>query len=139
MRAWRPTISKKKFDTILQCSIPVVVARETKGGQKTHWSNAIPPFLPNATSPAVEETYPKIGFPYSDILVEVNGTIIDQGRMMEYLESIPMEEIQRKVERIREVRNKFVYDLDGTTEDAFSSMLDELHKMIKITGTDQGL
>jgi len=130
---------KRFFDTILMCSVPVVVARETKGGQKTYWSNVRYPPLPNLNSPAVEETYPKIGFPYSDILVEVNGTIIEEGKMMKYLESIPMEVIQRKVERIEEIRNKFVYDLDGTTEDAFSSMLDELHKMIKITGTDKDL
>ena len=49
---------------------------------------------------------------------------------MEFLESIPMEEIETKLKKIGEVRNRFVYDLDGTTEDAFSNMLETLRSAV---------
>lgn len=123
---------KRFFDAILMCSIPVVIRRETKrpGGSKAYWSNVEFGQFEKDDSFSVEESYPKVDFPYDDIVVEVRGDVIDKGGLMNFLESIPTEEIERKLERISDVRNNFVYDLDGTTADAFSNILKQLEKEI---------
>ena len=118
---------KRFFDALIRCSIPVVVKRELAGIGETYWSNVI---YDKISSRNVTASYPKMDFPYSDIVVEVDGKTIDEGGLMEFLERIPMEEIETKLKKIGEVRNRFVYDLDGTTEDAFSNMLETLRSAV---------
>ena len=118
---------KRFFDAILMCTIPIVVSRENEEGEKVYWSNIEDRYFSNIQKmTSVEESYPKVDILYSDIVVEVDGKVIDEGAMMDFLEKIPSEEIQMKLKRIGEVRNRFVYDLDGTTEDAFSKILKEM-------------
>jgi reversibly glycosylated polypeptide/UDP-arabinopyranose mutase len=117
---------KRFFDAILMCTIPIVVSRENEEGEKVYWSNTRGKFANNQRMTSVEESFPKVDFSYSDIVVEVDGKVIDEGGMMDFLEKIPSEEINMKLKRFAEVRNRFVYDLDGTTEDAFSKILKEM-------------
>ena len=122
---------KRFFDAILMCTIPIVVSRENEEGEKVYWSNIKDRnFSHIQKMTSVEESYPKVDILYSDIVVEVDGKVIDEGAMMDFLEKIPSEEIQMKLKRIGEVRNRFVYDLDGTTEDAFSKILEEMEAAI---------
>jgi len=121
---------KRFFDALLMCTIPVVVKRDMKGGKKAYYSNVNSLMYDENMKFSVEESYPHLDFPYSDIVVEVDGAIIEKGGLIEYLESITKEEIEQKLKKIGEVRNRFVYDLDGTTEDAFSRILEELNEQI---------
>lgn len=124
---------KRFFDAILMCTIPIVVSRENEEGEKVYWSNIEDRYFSNIQKmTSVEESYPKVDILYSDIVVEVDGKVIDEGAMMDFLEKIPSEEIQMKLKRIGEVRNRFVYDLDGTTEDAFSKILEEMEAAMGI-------
>ena len=46
--------------------------------------------------------------------------------IMAILERIPIEELEKKMKKIEEVRNRFLYDFKGNTHDAFSVMLETL-------------
>jgi len=115
---------KRFFDALLHCSIPVVISREIEGVGKTYWSNV--DFEKGGPSPRVEDSYPRLEFPYSDLVVEVDGAILQQGKLMEHLENIPWKVLEAKFKRIEAVRTQFLYDYNGTTRDAFSVMLETL-------------
>jgi len=119
--------TKRFYDALLSCSIPVVVTREVKDVGKTYWSNV----KYDGNKPIkLEESYPSTDFLLSDIVIEVEGSTIDNGGVMKHLESIPQHEIEAKFEKIAGVRNSFVYDLNGSTEDAFSQMLKEISTIV---------
>jgi len=117
---------RRFFDSILSCSIPVVVKRDVEGIGKTYWSNV------DGWGPmfSVEDSYPSLRFPYSDIVVEVDGLVLESGGMMEYLENLSQESIQMKLEKIELVRNYFLYDFNGTVPDAFSQMMKTLAAIV---------
>ncbi len=114
---------KRFFDSILSCSIPVVIKRDAEGVGTTYWSNVI---FQNVPMSSVQDSYPSLGFPYSEIVVEVEGDALDSARLMEYLENIPMEVLESKWRKIREVRERFLFDFNGTVSDAFSSTLESI-------------
>jgi hypothetical protein len=64
-----------------------------------------------------------LDFPYSEIVVEVEGFVLDSARLMEELENISLEVLESKWRKIREVREQFLFDFNGTVSDAFSSTL----------------
>jgi hypothetical protein len=111
---------KRFFDSILSCSIPVVIKRETEEVGTTYWSNVI---FDNVPMSSVQDSFPSLDFPYSDIVVEVEGFVLDSARLMEELENIALEVLESKWRKIREVRERFLYDFNGTVSDAFSSTL----------------
>lgn len=117
---------RRFFDSILSCSIPVVVKRDVEGIGKTYWSNV------DGWGPmfSVEDSYPSLRFPYSDIVVEVDGLVLESGGMMEHLENLSQESIQMKLEKIEQVRNSFLYDFNGTVPDAFSQMMKTLAALV---------
>lgn len=55
---------------------------------------------------------------------------MESGSFMSVLEGITGEEIEQRITKIKEVRNRFVYDLNGTTSDAFSVMLRQLARKV---------
>lgn len=120
---------KRFFDTILSCSIPVVVMREVEGIGKTYWSNVN---FQGHKMFSVEDSYPKLDFPYSDIVVEIDGRVLESGGMMEYLEDLPQEVLESKLKKIEQVRNSFVYDFYGTVPDAFSNMIMALSSFVTL-------
>lgn len=119
---------KRFFDSILSCSIPVVISREVDGIGKTYWSN-VKDLGHGEKVLSVQESYPMLplnNFSYSDLVVEVDGSIVEQGKMMEYLEAVSKDELEAKFHKIEQVRNHYVWDFSGSTPDALTSMLHTL-------------
>ena len=50
--------------------------------------------------------------------------------LMEYLEKMPVDLIESKFRKISEVRNRFLYDFNGTESDAFSVMIETLESLV---------
>jgi len=50
--------------------------------------------------------------------------------LMEFLEAIPMADIEARISLIEEVRNLFVYDFSGSSHDAFSIMLESVAEWV---------
>lgn len=127
---------KRFFDTLLHCSIPVVIMREVEGLGKTYWSNVN---YGGQAVPSLKDAYPPLDFPYSDIVVEVDGTMMEVEGIMNSLESLPWDVLESKWKKINEVRNRFLYDYDGSTHDAFSVMLETLWQkyMSKLNNGEQ--
>ena len=68
---------------------------EIKGMMKPHWVAALPPILPTAT-PTTNELVSKICMDFRDILVMLEGTILNSDQKMDYLleEGFTREELQ---------------------------------------------
>ena len=113
-------------------SIPVVVKRSAAGNGTTYWSNVADrdPKHQHLFELNVEDSFPKLGFPYSDMVVEVDGHIIDNSQMMKYLEQIPLSILEKKWHLIKKVRERFLYDFDGTVPDAFSALMKLLESLV---------
>ncbi|KAL3785395.1 hypothetical protein ACHAWO_013582 [Cyclotella atomus] len=74
---------KRFFDALLQCSIPVVIKRDLDGNKTSYWTTN-PRFDPDgshALLATVENSYPPLDFPYSDIVIEVNAAAMDLGHL----------------------------------------------------------
>lgn len=129
---------KRFFDALLQCSIPVVIKRDLDDNKTTYWrtNGAFDPNGDIGRSATVENSYPHLDFSYSDIVIEVDAAVMESGSFMSFLEGIASEEIEQKINKIKEVRNRFVYDINGTSSDAFSVMLQQLAKKVN-TGGDR--
>ena len=113
-------------------SIPVVIKRDVRGTTGTYWSNV--KWIINGNqhfSFSIGESFPALGFPYSELLVEVDGHIVESRQLMDYLETIPMSVLEKKLHKISTVRNRFVYDFEGTVPDAFSTMIEAIETYLK--------
>lgn len=114
---------KRFYDVLLHCTIPVVIKRNVNGVGDTYWSNVN---YGDETSPRIVDAYPHLDFPYSELVVEVDGMEMQAEGIMTILERIPIEELEKKLKKIEEVRTQFLYDFEGNTHDAFSVMLETL-------------
>eukprot|EP00540_Astrosyne_radiata_P023312 CAMPEP_0116869298 /NCGR_PEP_ID=MMETSP0418-20121206/27686_1 /TAXON_ID=1158023 /ORGANISM="Astrosyne radiata, Strain 13vi08-1A" /LENGTH=217 /DNA_ID=CAMNT_0004505387 /DNA_START=544 /DNA_END=1197 /DNA_ORIENTATION=+ len=124
---------KRIFDTWASVAIPVVVSRECKGGGTTHFRlcRAKPIFWRPFYPALINKTYPHIpGVDYTDILVEIPFETVMAKGTMAFLESIPEDRIFRMLQKIESVRHKFVYDLEGRSEDAYSVLLQNIGSML---------
>jgi len=131
---------KRFFDMMLSGAIPVVVKREYDFGESywdmdtNHglWFSAKNVLKTNpANLPTIENSLPfSKKIPYDKLVVEVTPEILKEGKLMEFLEAIPMADIEARISLIEEVRNLFVYDFYGSSRDAFSVMLESVSEWV---------
>ena len=62
---------KRFYDALLHCTVPVVIKRNVTGVGDTYWSNIGE--WTEAYAGRIMDTYPSLDYPYSDLVVEVDG------------------------------------------------------------------
>ena len=121
---------KRLFDTLIAVSIPVVVRRNYSTFD-SYWQTMEQ--WPQSVVPSVELSYPRMkGISYSELVVELDPKVIEEGRLMEFLEAYPKEEVLRKLERIEKLRTLFLYDFEGSSRDAFSVLLENVAEWLRV-------
>eukprot|EP00668_Euglena_longa_P033782 GGOE01043414.1.p1 GENE.GGOE01043414.1~~GGOE01043414.1.p1 ORF type:complete len:290 (-),score=36.10 GGOE01043414.1:58-927(-) len=129
---------KRFFDTLLNGAIPVVIRRRCRNG--VTWFSHLPAenshrsFFSCPTKWLVKHSYPTLPVPWASLVVEVDldALLATNFSLVEHLVAVPQREIEEKLERIARVRNWFLYDFEGTTEDAFSILLRNLDSQLRL-------
>lgn len=115
--------TKRIYDAWIAVSIPVVVPFFHTYG-KSYFADEESHSPHPDFSPTITNSFPQIrNFSYSDIVIEIPRGFLLNGSMMEFLEGISNEDIQEKLSNIEKIRNFFLYDLKGSSDDAFTVML----------------
>ena len=119
---------KRFFDAILHLTIPVVVRREIPAsGASTYWEPHPKYITDDIANYSVENSYPDLSFTgvdYKDFVVELepDSNVVESLNVV-YADSHGMD---RRFDAMKKIRNYFVYDMNGTTSDAVTLILETL-------------
>lgn len=130
---------KRFYDALAHGVIPIVARVSLAKGRYSHFfmnkvvKNHFEPDGPLPT-PTIDNMYPNwgdvLGLSVQDVVVEVDMEFFNNGTVMQYLESIPVGVIRKKLRNVEKLRNYAIYNFEGSTPDAFSVILQSIARAL---------